>query len=127
MINAFTVRAMAEQAGVPAVSAWIAWRWPFDQIFIPSAVLFMAFIGAAIWVFNERPGGSRARVYGLAICYAMVSAAIAVVITHLCNIDRGLAAPIALLIASGGRRMFNAFRDGATARARREIGGNRDD
>lgn len=116
-------RSVAENLALPASSAVLAWGWPFDQVAIPAGVLFMAFLGAAIWVFLDQPGGSRMRVYGMALCYALVSAAIAVVAVHLFSLDQRIAAPIALLIASGGKLFYNAFRQGATERIRKAAKG----
>jgi putative flippase GtrA len=111
-------RSAAEQVAVPAASAVMAWNWPFDQIAIPAVVLFTAFLGASIWVFLDQPNGSRLRVYGTAICYALLSAAGAVIIVHIFGIQQNIAAPIALLIASGGRPLYAAFRQGAAERIR---------
>ncbi|MFD0726958.1 hypothetical protein [Lysobacter brunescens] len=116
-------RNIAENVALPASSAVLAWSWPFDQVAIPAAVLFMAFLGAAIWVFLDQPRGSRLRVYGMAMCYALVSAACAVVAVYLFNLDHRIAAPIALLIASGGKLFYNAFRQGATERIRKAAKG----
>lgn len=111
-------RSIAEQVAVPAASAAMAWKWPFDEVAIPAVVLFMAFLGASIWVFLDQPNGSRLRVYGTAICYALLSAAGAVIIVHIVGIQQNIAAPIALLIASGGRPLYAAFRQGAAERIR---------
>lgn len=123
-MHALPIRTIVEHTAVPASSAVIAWHWPFEQVAIPAAVLFMAFLGAAIWVFLDQPRGSRLRVYGMALCYAIVSAAIAVVAVYVFKLDHRIAAPIALLIASGGKLFYNAFRQGATERIRKAAKGD---
>jgi hypothetical protein len=117
-------RHIVDQVAMPVASAAIVWRWPFEQVAIPAAVLFMAFLGAAIWVFLEQPRGSRMRVYGTAICYALLSSAGAVFIVHAVSLDRALGPPLALLIASGGKVFFNAFREGAAERIRNRAKGD---
>lgn len=119
-----SLRAVAEHAGVPVASAAIAWRWPFEQAAIPSGVLFMAFIGAAIWIFMEQPSGARLRVYGMAICFALLSAAGAVLVVNIFTLEKAMAAPIALLLSSGGKRLYNAYRDGAAERMRKATKGD---
>lgn len=116
-------RAVSEQVALVAAPAALAWSWPFSEVAIPAAVLFMAFLGAAIWVFLDQPKGSRLRVYGMAICYALLSAAAAVFIVHVFSFERGIAAPIALLVASGGRPFFLAFRKGGAERIRKTLNG----
>lgn len=118
------LRSIAETVALPAASAAMAWRWPFDMIAIPAAVLFMAFLGASIWVFLDQPRGSRLRVYGMAMCYALLSAAGAVVFVRLTNADHAIAAPIALLIASAGKPLYAAFREGAAERIRKSAQGD---
>lgn len=113
------VRTIAEQASLPAASAAVAWAWPFDQIAIPVAVLFMGFIGSGIWLFLEKPEVARLRAYGLACCYAVIAAAGAVLTVHIAGLDKGIAAPLALLMAVGGRPLYEAARDAGVDRIRK--------
>ena len=85
----------------------------------------MGFVGAGIWLFLEKPDVARLRAYGLAFCYAVIAAAGAVLIVHLAGLDKRIAGPLALLMAVGGRPLYEAARDAGVERIRKMTRGEK--
>lgn len=115
-----------EKVASPTVAAGIAWAWPLQAVGFSPAVLFMAAVGTAIGIFLDPPGGTRLRLFGLAVCYTLLAAASAIAIGHFPGLEffQGIAPLAALLFAAFAQTLTPIVRAALAKRAARTIGGN---
>lgn len=128
--SSFSLTALQAAAGttVASTSAGIvAWGWPFDAIGLPAAVLFMSLVGTACGLIFQPPGGSRGRLFWLAIAYTMVSASVAIVLGEIPGFTffKAVAPAAALLFAFFAQTLIPLLRDAIVERAKRSIGGGK--
>lgn len=115
-----TVQALAGTAaaitagGLAASSLW-------DAIGMGPAVLFMALTGTALGLLWTPPGGTRARLFSLALIFTVVSAAIAVFVGEVPHLEwlRKVAPLTALLLAFFAQTVIPTLRDAINARIKR--------
>lgn len=121
----FAMKAVENMAS-PAAAAGIAWAWPLEAVGFTPAVLFMAAVGTAIGIFLDPPGGSRARLFGLGVCYTLLAAASSIAIGHFPGMDffKAIAPLTALLFAAFAQTLTPIVRAALAKRAARTIGGN---
>ncbi|MCL6619730.1 MAG: hypothetical protein K6T33_08065 [Thermomonas hydrothermalis] len=115
LANAQTLAGTAAASTAGGLAAW--------EIGIGPAVLFMALAGTALGLLFSPPGGSRARLFVLALVYTMVSAATAGLLAELLSLDHRLDAAIALLLAFFANSAIPALRTAINDRVHTAIGG----
>ncbi|MEI2454567.1 hypothetical protein [Lysobacter firmicutimachus] len=103
----------------------VAWASPLTHVGVPAAVLFMAFAGVACGLLVNRPGGTRWRLYALALAYAAVSACVAIVVPSVPGLGflQPVAPALALLVAFFSQSLIPVVGDALAERIKREIGG----
>lgn len=113
--------AASAASGVAAASLW-------DVIGIGPAVLFLALAGTALGLLFTPPGGSRVRLFALAVIYTVISAALAVLLAEIPGLDflKRIAPVLALLLAFFAQSAIPALRDAISARLKRTVGGTGD-
>jgi len=105
----------------------VAWSWPFAAGTPTAAVVFMALAGTAAGLLFQRPGGSRARLFGLAFAYTVVAASAAIVLGEVPGFTffKAVAPATALLFAFFAQTLIPVLRDALAERASRSIGGGK--
>ncbi|MFD1296449.1 hypothetical protein ACFQ4Q_07365 [Lysobacter gummosus] len=103
----------------------IAWTSPLAHVGVPAAVLCMAFTGVACGLLVNKPGGSRKRLYGLALAYTAVSACIAIVVPSFPGLGflQPVAPAMALLVAFFAQSLIPVIGEALAERLKRDIGG----
>lgn len=124
-LSVASIQALTGTAVASSSAGLVAWSLPFDAVGVPAAVLFMALTGTAAGLVFEQPGGSRARLFGLAFAYTVFAAAAAIVLGQIPGFTffAKVAPATALLIAFLAQTLIPAIRDALKERARRSIGG----
>lgn len=119
-----TIQTLSGTTVASTSAGLVAWSLPFDAIGVPAAVLFMALTGTAAGLLCNRPGGSRARLYGLAFAYTVFAAAAAMVIGEIPGFTffKAVAPATALLIAFFAQTLLPVVTDALSARVKRWIG-----
>lgn len=122
--TAQTLAATATASAASGVAATSLWQ----VIGIGPAVLFMALTGTALGLLFSPVGGSRARLFALAVIYTVVSAALAVLLAEIPGLDflKRIAPVLALLLAFFAQSAIPALRDAINARLQRTVGGRGD-
>lgn len=123
--RALTAVKVVENLASPAAAAGIAWVWPLQAVGFTPAALFMAAVGTAIGIFLDPPGGTRVRLFGLAVCYTLLAAACAIAIGHFPGMDffNAIAPLTALIFAAFAQTLTPIVRAALAKRAASTIGG----
>lgn len=99
----------------------------WETIGIGPAVLFMALAGTALGLLFTPPGGSRRRLFVLAVIYTVVSAALAVVLAEFLDFANHKFDPLlALVLAFCANSALPALRTAVNSRLKTTIGGQSD-
>lgn len=117
----------AEQPAAPTAAAAVTWLWwPIQSASLPPSVLFWALIGTGIGLFLQPPTGSRARTFGLGLCYTLLAAGVAVVMVQFEALAflKPVAPLIAMLTASGAQMWLPEAREAIKVRIRRTLSGD---
>lgn len=126
MLNRF-IAATTEQPVAPVAAGTLTWLWwPIQSAALPPSVLFWALVGTGIGLFLQPPDGSRARTFGLGLCYTLLAAAVAVVMVQFSVLAflRPVAPLIAMLTASGAQMWLPEAREAIRTRIRRTLSGD---
>lgn len=120
-----SVPALSGAAAASSSLGVIAWTSPLAYLGVPAAVLCMAFAGVACGLLASRPGGTRKRLYGLALAYAAVSACIAIVVPTFPGLGflQSVAPALALLVAFFSQSLIPVIGEALAERLKRVIGG----
>ena len=120
-----TIQTLAGASVVSTSAGLVAWSSPFDAVGVPAAVVFMALTGTAAGLLCQPPGGSRARLYGLAFAYTVFAASAAIVLGEIPGFTffARVAPATALLIAFFAQTLLPVLREALRARVKRSIGG----
>lgn len=110
--------AASTAGGIAASTLW-------EAIGIGPAVLFMALTGTALGLLFTPPGGSRARLFSLALIFTVVSAAIAALVGEIPTLEwlRRVAPLNALLLAFFAQTVIPTLRDAINTRIKRTVAG----
>lgn len=124
LVHAQTLAGTAAASTATGLAATNLW----DAIGIGPAVLFMALAGTALGLLFSPPGGSRGRLFALAVIYTVVSAALAVLLSELLSLaDHRFDAALALLLAFFANTALPVLRTAINARITHTIGGQTTD
>ncbi len=129
MQEAHTIATAQTLAGTAVASAAGGIAMPdfWAAIGISPSVLFMALSGTALGLLFTPPGGSRRRLFVLAVIYTMVSAALAVLLSELLDLAaHRFDAALAMLLAFFAQSAIPALREAINARLKHTVGGSGD-
>ncbi len=125
-----TATATAKMLAVTAVTSaagGFAMQDIWAAIGIGPSVLFMALSGTALGLLFTPPGGSRRRLFVLAVIYTMVAAATAVLLSELLDLaDHRYDGALAMLLAFFAQSAIPALGESINDRLKNTIGGNSD-
>lgn len=123
LINAQTLAGTAVASAASGIAAPDFW----SAIGIGPSVLFMALSGTALGLLFTPPGGSRRRLFVLAVIYTMVAAATAVLLSELLDLAaHRYDGALAMLLAFFAQSAIPALGESINDRLKNTIGGNND-
>lgn len=124
-LNLASIQALAGTTVASTGAGFVTWALPFHAVGIGPAVLFMALAGTAAGLIFQPPGGSRAKLFGLAFVYTVVAAASAVVAGQFFEALKAVAPATALLLAFSAQTAIPVFREALAERIKSTIGGGK--
>lgn len=124
-VSLSTAQTLAGASVASATAGILSWTWPFTVIGVPASVLSMALLGTAAGLLCNRPGGNRARLFGLAFAYTAVAASAAMVLGVIPGFTffKAVAPATALLLAFFAHTLIPVVKDALAQRLKRSIGG----